>query len=75
MPPPAPTPRLLTFAAVKRKVEACIDSDGRYTVRLWIAGSEPLLPKVFLPGRHRAFYSAARVEELLQAYRKTDCNP
>jgi hypothetical protein len=62
----------LTFGAVKRKIEACIDSDGRYTLRLWTTGSEPLLPKVFLQGRNRALYSAARVEELLQAYRKSD---
>jgi len=72
MPPTQPTPRLLTFGAVKRKIEACIDSDGRYTLRLWTTGVEPLLPKVFLPGRTRAFYSSVRVDELLKSYRKPE---
>ncbi len=49
-------------------IEACIGSDGEYTLSLWIQGQEPLLPKHYFPGRKRANYSRARVVELLKPY-------
>lgn len=64
---PPPESPWLTYGEVKLKIEACYGLDnGKYTLRLWLQGDEPLLPKRYIPGRMRAVYSRERVELLLK---------
>lgn len=57
----------LTYSEVKRKIESCFGPrKGKYTMRLWTQGDEPLLPKRYIPGTTRAVYSRERAELLLK---------
>lgn len=58
----------LTYGEVKRKIEACIGTDGEYLLGLWIREPDPVLPRHYFPGRKWAAYPAQRVDELLQPY-------
>lgn len=57
--------RWLTYGDVKRMIEACMGSSGRYTLRLWTQGDEPVLPRHYFPGRKWAAYDRRDVERLL----------
>jgi hypothetical protein len=58
--------RWLTYGEVKRRIEACIGSDGKYTLSLWIQGAEPVLPRHYFKGRKWAAYDAEDVARLLE---------
>jgi hypothetical protein len=64
----SPQKRWLTYGEVKQRIEACIGSSGRYTLELWLSGDEPVLPRHYFPGRKRAAYDPAKVDELLKPY-------
>jgi hypothetical protein len=61
-----PTKRWVSYGEGKQKIEACIGSDGRYLLSLWLKEPDPLLPRHYLPGRKWAAYDADRVAELLK---------
>lgn len=46
-------------------IEACMGSDGKYTLGLWTQGEEPVLKKKYFPRIKRAFYCAKAVRELV----------
>ena len=70
-PPHTPNKRWLTYGDVKRMIESCLGSDGKYTLNLWIGGDDPLLPRRHFQGRKWAAYDRQRVEELLEPMRET----
>jgi len=69
-PPHTPNKRWLTYGDVKRMIESCLGSDGKYTLNLWIGGDDPLLPRRHFQGRKWAAYDRHRVEELLEPMRE-----
>jgi hypothetical protein len=65
--PACPEYPWLTYSEVKLKIESCYGpGKGKYTLSLWTQGTEPLLPKRFIPGRTKAVYSRERVDMLLK---------
>jgi hypothetical protein len=57
--------RWLTYTEVVQMIEACMGSNGKYTLGLWTQGEEPVLKRRYFPKKKRALYCAKKVRELV----------